>query len=375
MTDATVTPPPTAKPNAQPAPTPEHFSDRAREILRQIVETYVETGEPVGSRTLSKRSGMTLSPATIRNVMADLEDSGLLYALHTSAGRLPTDSGLRLFVDGLLEVGNLTRDERERIEGQCAATGRSLEDVLSEATEQLSGLASCAGVVTVPRREESYRHIEFVNLAPGRALVVMVTDTGAVENRLVSVPVGLSASVFWQAANYLNSRLAGRSLDDVRRQVEQELQAHSADLDELASRVVAAGIAAWSGEPDTRNLIVRGQARLLEDVNAVGDLERIRKLFGLLETKRDLLNLLDSTQKGEGVQIYIGAENMLFSQTGCSMIIAPYAKGDGRIIGAIGVVGPSRLNYARIIPLVDYTAKVLGRALGRDGPVAVRTER
>jgi len=343
------------------------LNERSRSILRLIVEAYVETGEPVGSRTLSRRLNIKLSPATVRNTMADLEELGLLYSPHTSAGRLPTEAGLRLFVDGLLEVGNLTGAERKEIEALCTASGRSLNQVLEEVSSLLSGLSHCAGLVMAPKTEAKLRHIEFVGLGPGRALVVLVTEEGLVENRIIDVPVGLPPSGLVEASNYLSSKLVGRSLDEARAEVRREAEAHRAEVDELTKKVVEEGLAVWSkpGEETTSQgvLIVRGQANLLEDVNALADLEHIRALFQALETKEALLRLLDATEGAEGVQIFIGSDNELFSLAGCSMVIAPFTTGGEQIVGAIGVVGPTRINYARIIPMVDYTAKLVSRLI------------
>jgi heat-inducible transcriptional repressor len=346
-----------------PAPSPiTELNERSREIFRLIVDGYVQTGEPIGSRTLSRLLGQNLSPATIRNVMADLEEAGLLYAPHTSAGRLPTEAGLRLFVHGLLEIGNLAEDERHNIESLCAARGQSLAQALEEATTALSGLSHCAGVVVVPKQERPLKHIEFVHLGPGRALVVLVTEDGLVENRVIEVQLGLPPSTLVSAANFLNSRLIGRTIEEARGEIDQEIGSHKAQLDELTSHVVATGLACWAGGDGASALIVRGQANLLEDVTALADLERLRSLFEMLETKETVLRLLDASKKAEGVQIFIGAESHLFS--GCSLIIAPYQNSRERIIGAIGVIGPTRINYARIIPMVDYTAKVIGRIMG-----------
>src|SRR5213595_190187 len=346
-----------------PSPISE-LSERSREIFRLIVDGYVATGEPIGSRTLSRLLGQHLSPATIRNVMADLEEAGLLYAPHTSAGRLPTEAGLRLFVHGLLEIGNLGEDERQNIEILCAARGKSLSQALEEATSALSGLSRCAGVVVVPKQERPLKHIEFVHLGPGRALVVMVTEDGLVENRVIEVPLGLPPSTLVAAGNFLNARLIGRTIEEARAEVEAEIGSHKAQLDELTSRVVATGLASWAGGDNESALIVRGQANLLEDVTALADLERLRALFEMLETKETLLRLLDASRKAEGVQIFIGAESHLFGVAGCSLIIAPYQNSRERIVGAIGVIGPTRINYARIIPMVDYTAKMIGRLIG-----------
>jgi len=340
------------------------LNERSREIFRLIVEAYVESGEPVGSRTLARRLGTPLSPATIRNVMADLQDAGLLFAPHTSAGRLPTEAGLRLFVDGLLEVGSLSKEERANIDSHCATEGTSVEDAVARAIETLSGLSRCAGLVIAPRSERALKHIEFVHLGPGRALAVLVTESGLVENRIVEVPLGITPSTLSEAGNYLSARLSGRTLEETRSDVRREIDEHRAQLDELTARVVEAGLATWSGGAAGTALIVRGQARLLEDVTAVSELERVRALFDLLETKDTLLRLLDVTDKAAGVQIFIGSENSLFGLTGCTMIVAPFNNGREKIVGAIGVIGPTRINYARVIPMVDYTSKVISRLIG-----------
>ncbi len=342
----------------------EDLNTRSRDILRQVVESYLETGEPIGSRTLARMVGLGLSPASIRNVMADLEDMGILYAPHTSAGRIPTQTGLRLFVDGLLEVGAISREERRNLEDQCRHAGRRMEDVLSQATTALSGLSHCAGMVLVPKLNAPLKHLEFVPLGPGRALVVVVTEDGAVENRLIDVPLGLPPSALAQAANYLNARLLGRTFEEAKTLIEKELEEKRTELDELTTAVVSAGFATWSGGAREEGaLIVKGLGNLLEDVAAQEDLERIRKLYDDLEAKKDLIKLLDLAKNADGVRIFIGAENKLFSLSGSSVIIAPYSDANEKIIGVIGVIGPTRLNYARIIPMVDYTAKLVGRYL------------
>ena len=339
------------------------LNERSREILRHIVDAYMESGEPVGSRTISRRLAMSLSPATIRNVMADLEEAGLLYAPHTSAGRLPTERGLSLFVSGLLELGGLSKEEREKIDGKCAAAGRSLADVLEDATTMLSGLSHCAGLVVAPKTERRLKHIEFVHLGPGRALVVMVTEDGLVENRIIDVPMGLPPSSLIEATNYMSARLVGRTLGEARVGVLAELEQHRAELDALTSKVVEAGLATWAGEKKGGALIIRGQANLLDEVTALSDLERIRALFAALETKEAMVRLLEAADLAQGVQIFIGAQNELFGLAGCSVIIAPYRNSREQIVGAVGVIGPTRINYARIIPMVDYTAQVIGRIL------------
>jgi heat-inducible transcriptional repressor len=340
------------------------LNDRSREIFRQIVDVYLETGEPIGSRTLSKRLSGSLSPATIRNVMADLEDAGLLFAPHTSAGRLPTEAGLRLFVDGLLGIGSMSDDERRAISQQCAGSGNNIEGLLERVTDTLSGLTRCTGLVMAPKSEQPLKHIELVSLSPGRALVVLVTENGMVENRIIETPSGLPPSALIEASNFLSARLVGRTLSEARVEILAELEAHAAVLDTLTSNLVESGLAIWAGGERGGSLIVRGQAHLLDDVQAISELEHIRSLFAALETKEMLVNLLSIVDRADGVQIFIGSGNALFNLTGCSMIVSPYRDGRERIIGAIGVIGPTRMNYARIIPMVDYTAKLVGRLIG-----------
>jgi heat-inducible transcriptional repressor len=346
----------------------QEMSQRSREILRLVVETYMTTGEPVGSRFISKRLEHRLSPASIRNTMADLEEAGLLYAPHTSAGRLPTESGLRLFVDGLLQVGDLTQDERSSIEGRCAGSGRGFQEVLTEATGVLSGLSGHAGLVVAPKVDAPLRHVEFVPLGPGKALVVMVSESGQVENRMLDMPqemsLGLTAEALAEAGEFLSRRLKGRTMGEARSEILGELAVRRAELDQIAARVVEAGLAVWSGEAERGTLIVRGSANLLDDVAAIADLERIRNLMEELENTEEMLRLIELAQGGEGVRIFIGSENTLFRRAGCSLIVAPLQNQQQRIVGAIGVIGPTRMNYARVVPMVDFTAQVVGRLLG-----------
>ncbi|WP_282568585.1 heat-inducible transcriptional repressor HrcA [Bosea sp. 124] len=338
---------------------------RSREIFRQIVDGYMMTGEPVGSRNIARLLPMALSPATVRNVMTDLELAGLIYAPHTSAGRLPTERGLRFFVDAMMEVGNLTSDERTRIEAQmkAAATGRTLDGTLTEASALLSGLSRGAGVVVTTKANARLKHIEFVRLDPTRALVVLVADDGTVENRLLALPTGLPASALTEAANFLNARIMGKTLGELRREIAEYRTQMESELDALTARLVESGIATSSGPSSDRHLIVRGQANLLEDLKAQEDLERIRLLFGDLETQTDVIDLLSRAEAGDGVRIFIGSENKLFSMSGSSMVAAPFRDAEQRIVGVVGIIGPTRLNYARIVPMVDYTAKVVGRLL------------
>ncbi|MEL7047466.1 MAG: heat-inducible transcriptional repressor HrcA [Pseudomonadota bacterium] len=341
------------------------LNERSRAILHQIVESYISTGDPVGSRNLSRHLPLNLSPASIRNVMSDLEEAGLIFAPHTSAGRLPTQSGLRLFVDGLLEVGDISDHERKNIEAQLKITTQApVEQVLKDASEMISGLSHCAGVVLADKQVERIKHVEFVPLSPGQALVVLVSENQNVENRVIDVPKDLPPSSLIEASNYINAHIVGLTLGEARERLKQELKATQAELDTLTKKVIQAGMAEWSGSlGDRKSLIVRGQSNLLKDLSAVEDLERIRKLFDDLESKQELIQILGSTEQGDGVKIFIGSENQMFSLTGSSLIVAPFHDDSRNVVGVLGIIGPTRLNYARIIPMVDYTARLVSRVL------------
>ena len=354
--NATVSPPPTAKPLGD-------LDARSRDVFRRIVDAYLENGEATGSRTLSR--DMPVSPATIRNVMSDLEHLGLIYAPHVSAGRMPTELGLRMFVDGLMEVGDLAEAERQRIDAQISATaGEGSQGVLTRASSLLSGLAHGAGVVVSAKHDERLKHVEFVRLDASQALVVLVGASGSVENRIIDLPAGLSAGALTEASNWLNAHVAGRTIAEARATVAERLVSARGEIDALGQGLVDQGLAVWSGDADETmpQLIVRGRSNLLEE-GATADLDRLRQLFDELETKQGLAQLLDLTEVGEGVKIFIGSENKLFSLSGSSIVVAPYRDADSRIIGAVGVIGPTRLNYARIVPVVDYTAQLVGRLL------------
>jgi heat-inducible transcriptional repressor len=342
------------------------LNERSREIFRHIVESYLATGEPVGSRNLSRIIPMTLSPASVRNVMSDLEQLGLVFSPHTSAGRLPTELGLRFFVDALMQVGDVTEQERRAIEVQVAAAkaNKSVDAVLADASMLLSGLTRSAGVVLAAKANVRLKHVEFVRLEPERALVVLVAEDGQVENRVLPVHAGVPTSALTEASNFLNARVRGKTLVEVKLELERMMESEKAELDSLTHKVISAGLASWSGgENEDRQLIVRGHANLLDDLKALDDLERVRRLFGDLETKRGVVDLLGRAEQADGVRIFIGSENKLFSLSGSSTIIAPYRDAAGRIVGVIGVIGPTRLNYARVIPMVDYTSKVVSKLL------------
>ncbi len=334
---------------------------RSKEIFSLIVEDYVNTGDPVGSRKLSVKLEEKLSPASVRNVMSDLQDSGLLTSTHSSAGRVPTDLGMRFFVDGLLQVSSLSQSECSDIKKKFIRNGRSLDQIYDDAIHLLSGLSDCAGLVLAPKLEGGMKHIEFVPVSKEQALVIMVSEKGLIENRLIKIPKGLPDSVLVEITNYLNSRLKGRTLLESQKIIQEEIKNDRKNLDKVSKKLIDQGIACWADANKKNKLIVTGTSKLLEDVTALEELENIRVLIEKLENKENLIDVIEDTQEAEGLQIFIGSENSLFGMTGCSTIISPFKNKEKEIIGAIGVVGPMRINYAKIIPVVDYTAKLLGR--------------
>ena len=338
----------------------QELSGRNTEIFKKLVEAYIETGDPVGSVSLAKRLNINLSPSTIRSIMADLVDSGLLYSPHVSSGRIPTTKGLKFFLDGLLEIGDVSKDDREKIDSIAAGYGNHIEDILSDAIESLSGLSNCAGLVFAPKTDAPLKHIEFIGLSPERVLVILVTEDGVVENRIIETPQGWTISILSEATNYLNRHLIGMKFNEITNEIEKEKKLLDKELDSLTSKFIKDGLALWTGIQEKEKLIVRGHSKLLEDVQEIEKLEKIKDLFGALETKKGLIKLLNMAKKAEGVRIFLGYESELFNNTGCSAIISPYMNSEGQIIGAVGVIGPSHINYARIVPMVDYTARTVG---------------
>ncbi len=346
----------------------EEMNDRSREVFRRVVEGYLQSGEPVGSRTLTREMSEKVSAATIRNVMQDLEFLGLLSSPHVSAGRLPTETGLRLFVDGLMEVGDLSAQDREAIEGEVKGNSDSVSTLLDRVGSALSGVTRGASLVLAPKHEAPVRHIEFVSLGADRALVVLVFEDGHVENRVFSPPPGQTASSFREAANFLNSIVAGHTLSEMGEVIRVEIARHRQELDARAAELVENGSAFWENEGTSyERLIVRGRSHLLPGTEEEEELDRIRSLFDDLERKRDIAEFLDLTEAGEGVRIFIGSENKLFSLSGSSLVVSPYMNADRKIVGAVGVIGPTRLNYGRIVPIVDYTAHLVGRLIADRG--------
>jgi heat-inducible transcriptional repressor len=342
------------------------LDDRSREIFRRIVETYLDNGDPLGSRNLSRLLPMSLSPASVRNVMSDLEALGLIYAPHVSAGRLPTQAGLRFFVDAFMQVGDLSDGERDEIERQIRPTraDQPMEAMLTEASRMLSGLSRGAGLVISSKNDPILKHVEFIRLEPTKALAVLVGENNQIENRIIDLPAGVTASQLTEAANFLNANLTGQTLRELRGQIEKLKTQVATELDSLSQDLVERGLAVWSGEVAEKQparLIVRGRANLLEGLAGSEDIDRLRLLFDDLERKESLIEILDLAESGPGVRIFIGSENKLFSLSGSSLIVAPYRDGEDRIVGAVGVIGPTRLNYSRIVPMVDYTAQLMAR--------------
>ncbi|MFC3704197.1 heat-inducible transcriptional repressor HrcA [Devosia honganensis] len=344
------------------------LNSRSQDIFRRLVERYLDTGMPVGSRDLSRLLQVELSPASVRNVMADLEDLGLIAAPHTSAGRAPTQQGLRFFVDAMLEVGKVDETERSTIARHIEGTAErgQVEDLLTEASSLLSGLSHGAGVVIASKADMVLRHIEFVRLDATRAMAILVGEDGQVENRVLELPPGYTASALTQASNYLANYVVGRTLSEARRVLGERRAEQRAELDELTQRLVEAGIATLTTSGDaTPTVIVRGRANLINDAMASDELARMRQLFDELESKDGLLDLLGDAERAQGVRIFIGSENKLFSLSGSSVILSPYKDANDRIVGVLGVIGPTRLNYARIVPVVDYTANVISAMMAR----------
>ncbi len=334
---------------------------RSKEIFSLIVDDFVNNGGPVGSRRLSVKLEEKLSPASVRNVMSDLQDAGLLTSSHSSAGRVPTDFGMRFFVEGLLQVGSLSVNECTDIKKQCIGNGRSLDQMYDDAIHMLSGLSDCAGLVLAPKLEGGLKHIEFIPVSKEQALVIMVSETGLIENRIIKIPKGLPNSILVEITNYLNARLKGRSLTESRKIIKEEIKNDREYLDKVSKKLIDQGLACWADATKKNKLIVTGTSKLLEDVTALEQLENIRILIEKLENKENLVGVIEETQEAEGLQIFIGADNSLFGMTGCSTIISPFRNREKEIIGAIGVVGPMRINYAKIIPVVDYTAKLFAK--------------
>lgn len=349
-----------------PASPIDNLNSRSREVFRLLVESYLETGEPMGSRTLTRSLTEQVSAATIRNVMQDLEHLGLLDSPHVSSGRIPTQQGLRMFVDGLLEVGDLPNEERKQIEKSISKEESKIGTLIDKAGALLSGLTHSASVVFAPKAETPIKHIEFVSLTPDRALVILVMADGQVENRVFKPSPGQTPSSMREAANFVNSVVAGHTLSDLQTVLFREIEKHRLELDGLAQNLIKDGVASWSLETDMdARLIIRGRSNLIEDASTQQDLDRVKELFDDLEQKKEIAEFLSLSEQGEGVRIFIGSENKLFSLSGSSLVVSPYMNAERKVIGAVGVIGPTRLNYGRIVPIVDYTAQLMGRVLSK----------
>ncbi len=351
------------------SPLLDELNERSREVFRRLVESYLATGEPVGSRTLTRAMTEKVSAATVRNVMQDLEFMGLLDSPHVSAGRIPTETGLRLFVDGLLEVGDLSQDDRAKIDETVQSNSADVASLMDRVGSALSGITAGASLVLTPKHQESpISHIEFVSLGTDRALAVLVFSDGHVENRLFKTPPGQTPASMREAANFLNAIAEGKTIAELRTSIEQEIASRRQELNSLAQELVEQGLALWAGANEKHErLIVRGRSNLIEAEAETNDFERIRTLFDDLERKRDIAGFLELAEEGEGVRIFIGSENKLFSLSGSSLVVSPYMNADRKIVGAVGVIGPTRLNYGRIVPIVDYTAQLVGRLISDRG--------
>ena len=339
------------------------LNDRSKQIFKSVIESYLETGEPVGSETLSKRLGINISTSAIRSILSNLQKDGLLFAPHVSAGRLPTDAGMRYFVDGLLEFGRLSKNECETIKNQCQSRGISFEDILDEASRTLSGLSKCAGFVIAPKYQNKIKHIEFIRLSSNQIMSIVVSENGLVENRILDSTNNYTDNTLKQVSNYLNSKFNGKTIEEIKKIINREIENSQLKLNTISKKLVQEGIIELSPNSEIPYIFLHGQSSLLEDEIVAKDLDRMRTIFDDIDNKSNFLSILESTGKGNGVQIFIGAQNFLFNHSGLSMVMAPYINNEKKIIGAIGVLGPMRLNYARIVPLVDYTSKVIGRIL------------
>ena len=331
---------------------------RAQTLLKTLIERYIADGQPVGSRTLSKYSGLELSPATIRNVMADLEDLGLIVSPHTSAGRVPTPKGYRLFVDTLLTVQPLQYDQTERIQGQLR--GDEPQRVLAQAASLLSNLSHFAGVVLTPRRSSLFRQVEFMRLSDRRILLIIVTPEGDVQNRILHTERDYTPSQLVEAANFINAHFAGLALESIRERLRGELASLRDDITVLMQRAIEASGKALTEESEP--VVISGERNLLGIADLSDNMERLRRLFDMFDQRSGLLQLLDASSHAHGVQIFIGGESKLVPMDQMSVVVAPYEV-DGKIVGTLGVIGPTRMAYERVIPIVDITAKLVSTAL------------
>ncbi|MFT6090147.1 MAG: heat-inducible transcriptional repressor [Sulfitobacter sp.] len=342
----------------------DEMNDRSREVFRRVVEGYLANGDPVGSRTLTRDFSEKVSAATIRNVMQDLEYMGLLGSPHVSAGRIPTQMGLRMFVDGMIEIGDPTDIDREKIDATMGDNGADVSGILDRVGSALSGVTQGASLVLTPKHEAPIKHIEFVSLSQDRALVVLVFSDGHVENRLFTPPPGQTPSSMREAANFLNALVEGKTISELQRTITVQINQRRQEIDILARQLVESGLALWQDDGEhPERLIVRGRSNLINTEGEAENVELIRQLFDDLERKRDIAEFLELADGGDGVRIFIGSENKLFSLSGSSLVVSPYMNADRKVIGAVGVIGPTRLNYGRIVPIVNYTAQLVGKLI------------
>ena len=341
-----------------------NLNNRSKEILKQLVDNYLETGEPIGSETLSKKMKLKISSSSIRSIMSELQQEGLLISPHHSAGRVPTDKGMRLFLDGLLEIGRLDNNDKNSIEIQCRSKGSSYSEVLQKASKALSGLSNCAGLVVAPKFQNKVKHIDFLDLKNGQIMAIIVNENGLVENRVFQSGSKYQHFNLIEASNYLNDKLKGKTIENVQKKIIEEINNHKSELDLLSQNLVKKGIAEISTDDENPYIFLHGQSSLLNNEIVKGDLDKLKILFDKIDNKKNFLNLMENTSNADGVKVFIGSENILFNHTGLSVVMAPYKNNQQKVIGVIGVIGPMRINYSRIVPIVDFTSKLIGEILG-----------
>ena len=339
------------------------LNDRSKLIFKKLVESYLKTGSPAGSETIMRTGGLNLSSASIRSILSDLQKEGLLFAPHRSAGRMPTEKGMRFFVDGLLEFGRISNIDKENIKQQCSSKGKSYEEVLDIASRAISGLSNYAGIVIAPKFQKNLKHLEFIRLNKTQLMLILAYVNGEVENRIIEDSGQYNSSLLIQASNYLTSKFSNKNISQIKKLLELDIKKSQNDIEIISSKLIKQGIIETSPNVKNPYIFLHGQSNLLKDEIISKDLDQIRNLFDDIEKKSSFVEILENAGKAKGVQIFIGSKNFLFKHSGLSMIMAPYKNKEQEIIGAIGVVGPTRLNYSKIVPLVDYTSKIIGKVI------------
>ncbi len=339
------------------------LNDRSKLIFKKLVESYLETGSPAGSETIMKMGGFNLSSASIRTILSNLQKEGLLFAPHRSAGRMPTEKGMRFFVDGLLEFGRISKSDMENIKQQCSTKDKSYEEVLNLASKTISGLSNYAGIVIAPKFQKNLKHLEFIRLNKSQLMLILAYENGEIENRIIEDKGVYNNNFLIQASNYLTSKFNNKNITQIKKEIQVDIQKSQNKLEIISSKLVQQGIIQNQPKPNNPYIFLHGQSNLLKDEIISKDLDQIRSLFDEIEKKSSFVEILENAGRAKGVQIFIGSKNFLFKHSGLSMVMAPYKNNEQEIIGAIGVVGPTRLNYSKIVPLVDYTSKIIGKVI------------